>query len=415
MAGVTASKFQPIANGEEDIAIPESPFDEALSLLTDMLEACLFESYTNSFYGLDSYLSLRARHGSLSGQLRAPLEEERLITQREEGTSSYHTNRFWIDKMSDLWVSERLDTTLAEFSREFDVMIQAFADEQLQIAVPNKPSGLFSFRITEIDLLSVQADVRTDSAFSTFVDRCIDVFWADLGECLDVVREYIGVTLRGQVMMATSALIGKLEALRDLDNALDELISAIRRAQSRMHHSLISLQGWFVLPKSVSGRSFSIDEMVDISLQQVKKLHPNFSPILQKQGNLSTILLGGRIPDLLFILFENVQKHSGMDYPRIDLTVVQKQDRVTFQMSSDYLHPDGLEERLSRLRGIIESGKYQHIVGSEGGTGLVKLWNIIKSEFSAPSQSNTLTFGDVDGRFRVEVSFPYRVIIKEGG
>jgi hypothetical protein len=42
----------------------------------------LQEFLTNPDHGLDCYLSMRIRHGTLAGQLRTPLEVEHLITQR---------------------------------------------------------------------------------------------------------------------------------------------------------------------------------------------------------------------------------------------------------------------------------------------------------------------------------------------
>ena len=54
------------------------PNNEGDSLLWDMIEAVTSEYLTNSDYGLDAYLSMRIRHGSLAGFLRGPLEERSL-------------------------------------------------------------------------------------------------------------------------------------------------------------------------------------------------------------------------------------------------------------------------------------------------------------------------------------------------
>ena len=79
---------QKSSNKDEDLPeigqdVPEVPANEAVSLLLKMVSSLLRECYLDPFHGLDCYISMRIRHGALSGQLRAPLEEEKLITQRE--------------------------------------------------------------------------------------------------------------------------------------------------------------------------------------------------------------------------------------------------------------------------------------------------------------------------------------------
>ena len=61
----------------------ELPKNEVIDLLLQIVRALLREFALNPEYGLDCYLSIRIRHGTLSGQLRSPLEIEKVITQRE--------------------------------------------------------------------------------------------------------------------------------------------------------------------------------------------------------------------------------------------------------------------------------------------------------------------------------------------
>jgi hypothetical protein len=87
------------AAGGSSTNVPDTPIDEPGELLHEMLSAFLSESYTNSFHGLDSYLSMRARHGSFAGQIRAPLEEEKIITSRDGLSDEYKPNLFWRNRL----------------------------------------------------------------------------------------------------------------------------------------------------------------------------------------------------------------------------------------------------------------------------------------------------------------------------
>ena len=68
------------------------PDHEGDSLLLDMLESLTSEYLSNSDYGLDAYLSMRIRHGSLSGHLRGPLEEQSLIVAKDGNSDKYGQN-----------------------------------------------------------------------------------------------------------------------------------------------------------------------------------------------------------------------------------------------------------------------------------------------------------------------------------
>jgi hypothetical protein len=58
------------------------PDKEASALLDKIVESVKTEYLHNADHGLDAYLSMRVRHGSLSGHLRGPLEERKLIVLR---------------------------------------------------------------------------------------------------------------------------------------------------------------------------------------------------------------------------------------------------------------------------------------------------------------------------------------------
>ncbi len=415
LAGVRASTL-PAATPEIGILIPEAPVDEAATLLHNMLLDFLYESYTNSFYGLDSYLSLRARHGSLSGQLRAPLEEEHIITQRQEGTDQYKLNQYWQERLElEPALSLHIDTLLKTFSRQFDQIAKSYADKQLQIRTADKPEGHFMYVIQEIDLFVLSVEVRTDAAFSTFIDTCLDLFWGNLEESLDRVRNSIDVGLRDQVLKTSSELIRNLEGVRDADQRIDELISAVRRSQTRLTQALLNLQGWFHAPEAASTKLFTLDEIVDISLQQVCRLHPNFAPKLYRDIALSIPILDlRRVSDMFFIMFDNIQKHCGTEEdPKVNIAVTQDAGAIGIEVVSDFEGQEDVETRLSKIRKIIADGRYQHIVKSEGGTGLVKLWNIIRTDEGGLGGGTKLEFGIVDNRFRVYMVMPFTILRQE--
>jgi hypothetical protein len=84
------------ASGSEDDGLLKTPVNELTEVSHEALTRFIEEAYTNSFHGLDSYLSMRARHGSFSGHIRAVLGEDRIITSRDARTDEYKPNRISI-------------------------------------------------------------------------------------------------------------------------------------------------------------------------------------------------------------------------------------------------------------------------------------------------------------------------------
>ena len=346
------------------------------------------------------------------GQLRAPLEGEHIITQRDEGTNQYRPNRFWLDQLDvPIWLEEPVNTLLANFSSTFDRIPKDFADSELQIKTPDKPNGLFSYSVLDIDLVRLTADVQADSAFAAFIDQCIDIFWANLEVSLENVRDAISTGLSEKALNATSTLVRELEGLRGYEANLDELISAVKRAQMKLYLALTDLQRWFFAPKAVESKFFTIDEIVDISIKQICRLHPNFQPAIESDISLSLPILDFRhLADMFFIIFDNIQEHAGTERPLINVRVALEEDRLIIEVVSEFNSKEDLEPRLSKIREIIAGGRYQHIVKSEGGTGLVKLWNLIRNGEPGSPNVGRLEFGPVDGRFRVNLNLPFTVI-----
>ena len=169
------------------------------------------------------------------------------------------------------------------------------------------------------------------------------------------------------------------------------------------------LKEWFHIPKLLPSLSYKIDEVIDISLKQVKKLHPDFDPIVTRNvsDDLDIIELP-RFSDIFFIIFENIQRHSGVgDNPSVTIQASLTDSRLQMTITNEMRESEEIEARLKKLRAVIDAGQYQKVVRSEGGTGLVKLWNTIGSDKSI------LTFEAQGSTFKVFLEVP--MIILSGG
>lgn len=394
----------------DDEGVLKTPVDELADLNHESLSQFIEEAYTNSFYGLDSYLSMRARHGSFSGHIRAVLEEERIITSRDARTEEYKANELWLHRLSlDPWHAEPLDELLKSFSRRFDQVVQKFSDERLQVKTHEKPHGLFQYVITSLHAVLLATAAQPPNAFDRYVDQCLAVFWENVELSTQGVRAAIETALKPDLEKIVRELIISLEKMRSTHVETGDLINAVRRAQTNLHSSLDALKDWFYVPEVLPDRVYSMDEVIDIGLNQVKKLHPDFDPRVERDVtyNLGIVELP-RFSDIFFIIFENIQRHAGIGHrPFVRIQAAHEEGRFSLLVENEMQAWEGIEERLEKSRSIIAAGQFQRVVSSEGGTGLVKLWNTLSTDRA------TLHFMTADDRFVVKLSIP--VIELDGG
>jgi hypothetical protein len=399
-----------LATPASSATLPEVPKNESTELLIDMVRRLFRECMSNPEHGLDCYLSMRIRHGTLSGQLRAPLEAEKLITQREGTSPHYKPNDFWIAKLNyrGNYVAHAINEKLVEFSKSYDEVVDRFISDIVQVHSNEKPKGVFSTAVPEVVFLGIVAYVTDERPFDGFVSYCLDFFWECVKRYLDKVRDLIDLELKIQVSNLFLSLQSDLVGIVGSDS-IPELDGAIRVAGTEAQLALNQVSEWFKIRTREPHEAFSIDEMIDIGLQCVKNIQRDFEPQLEKQVDVPASYIGLELySDIFFIVFDNIRKHSGLINPKTKVIVFEKDGSTRIIVESEVSEVKRnaeVIERVERIKRTIAEGRYQRGVRSEGGTGLMKLRKIIGQ---AEMKSNPLGFGfRSDGRFFVELELPY--------
>ena len=370
----------------------ELPKNEAIDLLISMVYTLFLECTINPEYGLDCYLSMRIRHGTLSGQLRSPLERERIITQRNE-LREYAPNEYWIQRLTHLdWqVRKRIDDRLQKFSAAYDAFIDRIANELVQIRSNDKKHGVFQtvddsagYRLVGIRSVRFRifvGDIKPSSTFEEFLELCFSLFWESVEPCLTEFRALIDSVLKPEVNALFTQLEGDLPDISAFASTAD-LDRAVRTAQTGAQQALDRVKEWFRPPQPTAVPDFSFEELVDIGLQCVRAIHADFDPILvQEVPPLPAIKGLVFFSDIFFIVFDNIRRHSGISpHPRVMIEVDRLENRLSILIHSEVApsaRTDNAEGKVARIRQSIVEGDYQRAVRLEGGTGLIKLRRII--------------------------------------
>ena len=389
---------------EAEANIPEVPSDEAGALLLRIVSQFVSQCFLHGQHGLDSYLSLRVRHGVLSGQLRAPLEAEKIVTlQKERGSGDYVPNRYWLRRLSDIdpQMAILVDLRLQQFSRDFDSLIEGFAKDYIQIQTDAHPKGLFKPMLSRSEVMLAGLDVHSDTTFDSFTDLCTSLFWESVEDSLKPIRDH----LDGPVLRDLNALfISLLKEVESITSqvATPELDNAIRNAQTHARHALEQVKLWFQQPKPLQPSFMNFQSLADISMQAVKNMYRDFGPDVTYtiDGNLPLFFQLQKFTDILIILLDNVWRHCGMRSPKIEIKASLLQEGLQIEVINELaagVVTSKSETRVNEIRERIAEGRYHRAVSSEGGTGLMKIRNIVGSDSgNAPK---------VDFGFRGETQF----------
>jgi hypothetical protein len=408
------TSFREIAGGEyklNEINIDANLKDPIFNIGYEVFRKCFWKEDD----GLDHFLSLRIRHGSFAGYLRASLEQTKLVgsgTRANDARSVY-----WRDALKTSTqesVQKYLDA-LNIFQCEFDLIIEHFRNDLLQINTGAKPQGLFIPGLNKILWDAYHHDWEIAKNFDIFFDRIWESFQTALEGSLAGVSEAIDVKITSnceQLLVELRRLVST-SGLSSTDRAT--VISAVNEGGRGLQEATRSVKKWFEVARDpVSETRLNARQVLELATKLFKRIRPSFiidfSPVSVPAPNIyfsrSNI---NRVTDALFIIFDNVYKHSGFDSgAEVDLIFEWIKDSeatgkvhisATSEISPDRSISD-VRKRIEEVRIIMESGEHRNALVSEGRSGLIKLaW--LATTSSQPGEINFSVSDDY--RFNVEV------------
>jgi hypothetical protein len=386
----------------------ELPADIGTQILTDLVLSLKDEFLNNSEYGLDSYLSMRIRHGTLTGTLSRPLQEAGVLVN-EVSSDVYVMSEDTQTKLAHLQpaVTTRIVDALVDLTRAFESSLSTLKTESLQIWSPTKPKGLFDIRIDTLVLKTFVSDIGSEWTFDDFFNHCIVLYWTLLQAPLKEVR--------GQIQRLKFQMVEQFDRTREkvagiLDHEPVEraaMTSALNTATTQIQYEMDRVGAWFNPPQNTSSKlTYDVGEIIDISVASVKNLHPRFEPRLKTTITPKTVLvLSQGLPvmtDVLFNIFENICNHSGLDEPGVTLELVVASHQLTVTAINELARKPtkAAVGDLASLQQDIQRADSSKKIKSEGRSGMHKLRRLASKTMDEPVKFEYTS----DGSFRVDVT-----------
>jgi hypothetical protein len=349
--------------------------------------------------GLNCYLSLRVRHGTMTGTLFGPSETADLLMPEDEPKEEA------LLRLSKVYGGEEptADVVYAALSKFTAAMVAVGADlvkERVQIQSIDKPNGLLYAKINFLALPTTYRNVSRIS-FDYFIFVSYTMFWLALEHSLSSAREYFNENVRQQLEDLFSTLLDDLQPVAD---ELPALLTAVQQTATLTSAQCGIVANWFQLPKhrGVAQQVFTVSLAVDIASKATSNVYPGFDPELKVEVDDEELPLSGlglsTVADCLFVILQNVAQRSGNPKSKTVTIKVSLLGDDTLVIRGENAISDPVREQLRAGKLDTLTERYrdaQHNAArtdKEGGSGLAKLWRITRA-VDNPLATEPLTFG----------------------
>lgn len=395
-----------------------TPENESDAVLASILSRCGDEFLFNPSFGFDFFLSKRIRHQSFIGLIRGPLEFAHLITTRESETGAYRRNDFWLDKFTCITGADKeaLNNALAKFSAKFDETLVAAKDTSFHIRSPEHPNGLLHLELSSQLITLARAVIRPDSTLPDFLKIVLQILWATLEPSLANVRRFVSDELKTKIAHSFDELRASVRKFAEQDPVFLQLDPAIGGCSSDVQRALDDVVTWFYhADVEVQKRSFSLDQILNISIDSVLKCHRAFHPEINCEIEDDDCQMSGgdlvSVHDFIFIALDNVRIHSHLKKPKVEISITANTEDGTLIIKviseSNPQSQPGQEENLREIRQVINEGNMGRRTRNEGRSGILKLAAVVRQ-----SSKGRIEFGFTDDN-HFELSITYSLIVIE--
>ena len=403
---------------EEDVFVMS---DAGLHQFSELFSELKNRFISSNEYGLDSYLSVRIRHGTLSGQIRSQFEKENLITRRSKSDGAYDKNTFWSERVFSRFgsaVENSADTFLREFSHRIDSIIETVKSKWIQIKGPsNAGEGLFDFDYTTSQVLALYVKQVGIVTYNDFLQVAFNELWNRTTDNLSKVVNRIKGELRDQLTEALDSVASKIFELHG-DIRHSSFGDAITRCRTGIQNEIETISAWFRAASEKAAPDFQFTLLSETATEIVRRCFPTsyFFPetSISTQETFKGDTFAGFV-DVLFILFENIVRHSRLLLrPKFRVTTLN--DRLSLSVSNS-LGPSvdiqALQEKASVLNKIKSTATSPRAIRTEGGSGYYKLHKLIRHDLDRGDDYSVVVTVEDAGNFEVTIEMGLKGLLHE--
>jgi len=385
------------------------------ALLIDILDRLYKRFLFDPTDGLDTYLSVRIRHGSLRGTVLGPLEEQGLLYSAS-GFSEEAFSARWDEVLRLTPVeNEELLMLMQCFSKDVRALVDGFVSDQVQVVRPEKPKGAFSQNVSPLFAKVLAASMaERPPSFHAFLSCAYSVFWQLIEFSLVRVRFFVENELSAALRERIDSLI---RLLRSKGVSYLPLVTTLMTVSTTTKSQCDTVSEWFRLPGVFDGEQYELPDAIEIATAATTNVHRAFSPTVDVMCvpavrlPLTTSGLAV-LTDCLFVIFENSWKHSGLGPELSSVKVFAEFDSSTRLLSIEVVSALSVARRNELLAGELNRLRRKYLgevplelIRTEGGSGFPKLARLART-VQKELCSTSFDFGVEEDCWRTRISVP---------
>lgn len=360
--------------------ILSTPNNEADSLLLEIVNDIKGLFLHHPKFGLDGFLSLRIRHNSIIGFVRAAPDKYHLVTNQPSKGEAYKPNEFWMSKTPEYYHDE-INRVLRQFTNELDTYLEDIKNKYIQINSNKYPDGILKLEIDKNTLTILRALIQNYD-MEDFVTTCFNLFWSILDPSLGNLR----TRFKNEFCLEVSSIHDRLSSnLKNIFSQSDERYYDIMSRQIINSNRLSSenlrkASDWFFKYRLTSKPLFKIEKWLEIAIEAAIARHSSTQieckiSVENDVELLITNLLS--LADIIQIIIGNINDHVHMDMVTLDINVkLDHQNKLIKYSFKNKITCEMEKENktiVNEIRENIKQRKYLDKLTSEGNSGLYKI------------------------------------------
>ena len=376
----------------------------------------------NEHYGLDVYLSTKIRHGTISNQLRKPLEKEKLITLRDGQSNEYQDNEIFKNGIYNLDTHEQnyIQEEFKLFSFNHDKIIKELSNELLQVSTSiirkdikgeiiddNNKKALFKYHFSTLETkYMLYSLLNRETSFEEFINFMTKILWAKTDTNLRNIRDVIKNKIKTNILNNFDSLQASISKI---EKDMSDINNSIARARTDMNGSIENVISWFGRMEDSDVSDYVMDNALTIAQKAFNK-EDEFCTV---DNSISEIYFQGstldKFVDIYFIIFDNAFKHSGFhEETKVQVKIFLNNDNLNIIISNKIKNEISLEELNHKIKPIQDGyGTKEAIstINKEGKTGFNKIWKIISKDLDISEHQLDFEYklNDDDIKFEIKI------------
>lgn len=383
------------------------------SLLQDIIINIRDAFVSSDEYGLDGYLSLNIRHGTLADELRSPLANAKLLASYNN-INQYVIDEKWINQIKDQSMRGVIEAALIDFYIETENIIYDLKNKYIQVQTEKKPSeGCFDYCLNDGDFLDISMKFGEIEEFEDFIDVVIDFLWKKTELNLNNIKNKIKNEIFLRYVKAFQNLRTKLAVITP-KSKIRELNRKINEAETDIQNVLEKICFWFQRSEESKHADFDLEFVFLMGLHTIHNMHPEcrFIPKLIKPVVCEQKIEGKflkNFSNIFYNLFDNIYKNARRINNTIEFEYLleHKNEQFYILIENSYDCSGDLSfelEKIENAKKLIRSGEYLSKIKGEGGTGIPKICKIISVDLNMEPVIN-FDFVKEKNKFYIELKF----------